>query len=97
MANKPSIEELRERWNRLKPYTGDVSPTEVLRQERDTLAGDCMEDDAEHESLSRKEQQVRAEIGNFRAGDRLTRDEIHDRAALRGEPRASESEPEGGS
>jgi hypothetical protein len=36
IAQKPNPEEMLERLNRRKPYTGKTSPTEVLREERDS-------------------------------------------------------------
>ena len=36
IAEVPTPEEMRERLRKLEPYTGKVSPTNVLREERDT-------------------------------------------------------------
>jgi plasmid stability protein len=38
------------------------------------------DDDAEFSRLESQQRQVQAEIERFRAGDRLGRDELHDRA-----------------
>ena len=41
------------------------------------------EDDAEFARLEAMQKRLMAEITNFSGSDRLTRDEVHDRAALR--------------
>jgi antitoxin FitA len=35
-AEQPTPEEMRQRLSRLEPYTAKLSPTEVLRKERDS-------------------------------------------------------------
>jgi len=62
MSAKPSNEEMRERLSRREPYTGDISPTIVLRQERDARdQGDA------DERLKLQERQLREQITSFEA------------------------------
>ena len=67
------------RQARIKAAERDTSVSALVRE----YLKDVVRGEDSFTRLKRLEQDVLATVKNFRAGDRLTRDEVHDRRALR--------------
>jgi hypothetical protein len=74
-----SIEEDLHRRARIRAAELDTSLSSVVRQFLIQFAGG----ETDFERRKRLQAETLASIENFRAGDRLTREEVHDRRALR--------------
>jgi plasmid stability protein len=74
-----SIEEDLHRRARVRAAELDTSLSSVVREFLIQFAGG----ETDFERRKRLQAETLASIKNFRAGDRLTREEIHDRRALR--------------
>jgi plasmid stability protein len=68
------------RQARIKAAERDTSVSALVREFLTSLGE---EDESAFERRKRLQDEVLASIGSFRAGDRLTRDRVHDRDALR--------------
>lgn len=64
---------------RVKAAERDTSVSALVRDLLTEIAGE----ETDYERRKRLQDEVMASIRNFRAGDRLTREEIHERAAVR--------------
>jgi len=67
------------RLARVKAAERDTSVSALVREFLTQLA----QEESDFERRRRLQSEILAEISNFSAGDRLTRDEVHDRDALR--------------
>ena len=67
------------RQARIKAAERDTSVSALVREFLTSLG----EDESAFERRKRLQDEVLASIGSFRAGDRLTRDRVHERDALR--------------
>jgi len=74
-----SVDEELYRRARIRAAELDTSVSAVVRELLAQFAGE----DTEIERRKRLQRETLASIKTFRAGDRLTRDEVHDRDALR--------------
>ena len=70
-----SIDDETHRKVRIAAANRGMSISAMVREYVAVLAGE----ETEFEKLRRMESQVRAQIGAFRASDRLSRDELHER------------------
>lgn len=72
-----SLDDETYRRARVRAAEFDTSVSALVRQFLIQMASD----ETETERLKREERALRATIETFRAGDRLARDEVHDRSA----------------
>jgi hypothetical protein len=71
-----SVDDDTYRRARMKAAEQDTSVSALVRQ----YLSDIAQTETEAERLHREEAILRASIKQFRAGDRLSRDELHDRS-----------------
>lgn len=71
-----SVDEDTYRKARIKAAERDSSVSRLVRDFLNRLAGE----ESEFERLERQERELRAQIKNFSAADRVSRDELHDRS-----------------
>lgn len=71
-----SVDEETYRRARIKAAERDTSVSRMVREFLNRVAGE----ESEFERLARQERELRAEIKNFSAADRLSREELHDRS-----------------
>ena len=70
-----SLDDETYRRARIKAAEANTSVSALVKQYLTQLAAG----ESRFERLMRSEEETRAQIRNFRAGDRLTRDEVHER------------------
>jgi plasmid stability protein len=61
---------------RIKAAERETSVSALVKQFLNELSG---EDESEFDRLARQEKELRKQVRNFRASDRLTRDEMYER------------------
>lgn len=71
-----SVDDDTYRKARIKAAERDSSVSRLVRDFLNRLAGE----ESEFERLERQERELRAQIKNFSAADRVSRDELHDRS-----------------
>jgi post-segregation antitoxin (ccd killing protein) len=72
-----SVDEETYRRARVKAAEQDTSVSALVKR----FLAEFAQDESDADRLRREERELRARIKRFRAGDRLSRDQLHDRGA----------------